>query len=380
MTLSELNAVVIRLPLALLVCIAAEEDVYGQAPSFTPIPLWRDSLTSQPQQRGQPSYLPISPSAVYSPTPAGNQEKTWIASRGEVPAWDSPAVFPQQPTHTGIKAAQWTTPQIQELPVSEFGATLPASASSLQLLPDGLLYSSYLAGPRESRIGGVWFANSDGPDVNDVTLGGRVGILRSGTDNPQWPEGWQLDLEGAAFPRLNLDENLDVDATDFRFGVPLSWRRGQWQAKFSYYHLSSHVGDEFIERNAGFQRINFSRNALVLGVGYFATPDLRLYAEADYGFWTDGGSDPWLFQFGFDYAPSQPTGMQGAPFVAANGFLREEVDFGGTFTLMAGWAWRADRSGHLLRYGLQYSDGYTTQLAFEQESEQLVGVGVWYDF
>jgi len=307
---------------------------------------------------GQTGDPVISPVRTASPVGA----PAWDALTGHADADVHPPVLPDRAFASAIVGESGPQPWV------------------LRHMPDGLLYSSYLAGPRESRMGTAWLANSDDSDPWDTTLGGRVGILRWGTDDPLWPEGWQLDIEGAAFPRLNLDQSADLDVADFRFGVPLTWRSGPWQAKTAFYHLSSHVGDEFLERNPTFERINFSRNAIVLGLGYFVTPKLRLYAEADYGFDTDGGADPWWFQFGFDYAPSHPTGLRGAPFLAANAFLREEVDFGGTFTAMAGWAWRADRSGHLCRVGLQVSSGHTTQLEFHEESEQLVGLGIWYDF
>ncbi len=89
-----------------------------------------------------------------------------------------------------------------------------------QLLPDGLLYKSYLAGGREPRFASQWINEKNTGWLWDVTLGGRVGILRYGTTNSPWPEGWQLDIEGAAFPRLNLDQARDLDAVDFRFGIP----------------------------------------------------------------------------------------------------------------------------------------------------------------
>ncbi|MCA9063105.1 MAG: DUF1207 domain-containing protein [Planctomycetaceae bacterium] len=126
---------------------------------------------------------------------------------------------------------------------------------------------------------------------------------------------------------MNADNNADVDATDFCFGVPLTYRQDQWQFKAAFYHLSSHVGDEFHVRNPSFQRINYSRNALVMGTGFFPSPNLRVYGEIEYAFDNDRGSEPWAFQFGFDLAPSQPTGLRGAPFLAANTWLREEVYF-----------------------------------------------------
>jgi len=292
------------------------------------------------------------------------------ASGGEVaPTTLESSVFPSQ------QSAVASHPDIVDgLP----GAVEPWT---WQLLPDGLLWKSFLAGPKEPRISGALLYDTNRSQwILDATLGGRVGILRFGTSDSVRPEGWQLDIEGAAFPRLNVDEGEDLDSVDFRFGVPLTWRQGPYQFKFAYYHLSSHVGDEFLKRNPGFRRINFSRNALVLGVGYLPTPDLRLYAEGGYGFLVDGGNKQWEVQFGFDYVPSAPTGLRGAPFLAMNVHLRQEVDYGGSFNTMAGWAWRGERTGHLFRAGLQYFNGKTSQYEFFQQSEQLIGFGLWYDY
>lgn len=246
------------------------------------------------------------------------------------------------------------------------------------VLPEGLLYRSYLAGPKEPRLGYSWLYDTYSKTwFTDATLGARVGLVRFGTDDPFTPSGWELDIEGAALPRLNVGSELDLTATDYRVGVPLTWRDGPYQAKLAYYHVSSHAGDEFLIKNPDFQRINYRRDAMVLGGGWFAAPDLRLYAELGYAFITDGGAKPWELQFGFEYAPTYPTGFRGAPFLAMNGYLREEVDWGGDFTVMAGWAWRGR---HLLRAGLQYTVGETTQWEFLGQSQQMIGLGIWYDF
>lgn len=247
-----------------------------------------------------------------------------------------------------------------------------------QILPDGLLYRSYLAGPKEPRFGYAWLYDTYGRNwVNDATLGGRVAILRWGTDDPIAPNGWELDLEGAAMPRLNGSHDLDLTSADYRVGIPITWRDGPFQAKLAWYHVSSHAGDEYLISHPDFQRINYRRDAFVLGGGWFAAPDLRLYGEIGYAFITDGGAKPWELQFGWEYAPNYPTGIRGAPFIAMNAYLREEVDWGGDFTVMAGWAWRGR---HLLRAGLQYTLSETTQWEFLGQSEQLIGLGLWYDF
>jgi hypothetical protein len=141
--------------------------------------------------------------------------------------------------------------------------------------------------------------------------------------------------------------------------------------------LSSHVGDEYLEDHPKFQRINYYRDVLVLGGGWYPLPDLRIYGEVGYALRTDGGAEPWELQFGWEHAPSRQTGIEGAPFVAMNGYLREEVDWGGNFTAMAGWAWRGR---HLFRTGLQYSVGESLQWEFLGRSEQVLGLGIWYDF
>ena len=72
-----------------------------------------------------------------------------------------------------------------------------------QVLPTGLMYKSYLAGGREPRFGTQFVHERSQGWLWDTTLGARVGLLRYGTENDFWPEGWQLDVEGAAFPRLS---------------------------------------------------------------------------------------------------------------------------------------------------------------------------------
>lgn len=250
---------------------------------------------------------------------------------------------------------------------------------SWQLLPNGIIYRAYLAGVKESRLASTWLHEPDFGDQWESTLGGRVGILRYGTSNAFYPEGWQIDVEGSAQVRLDPENNRDVDATDYRVGVPLTWREGPWEAKFGYYHLSSHVGDEFLLRNPDFTRINYTRDALVLGAAYRPTPEIRLYGEAAYGFFVDV-AEPWEFQFGVDIAPFNPTGIGGAPFAAVNGYLREEVDFGGNVVFQTGWAWRGSGSGRLLRAGFEYFNGKSRQFSFFDEHEEQIGGGIWFDY
>lgn len=248
-----------------------------------------------------------------------------------------------------------------------------------QLLPGSLIYHSYLAGPKESRFASFWAHDENLGWVWDITLGGRVGLWRYGTKGDVQPEGWQFDMEGAAFPRLDLDGERDLVSADYRFGAPLTYGRGPIQTKVAIYHLSSHAGDEFMLTNPTFTRINYSKNVFVWGNSYYVNPATRLYGEIGYGFDVDVAK-PWEFQFGLDYSPLSTPGNVAAPFVALNGYLREEVDFGGSFVAQAGWQWRAPCTARRFRVGVEYYNGKSDQFEFFTQNERKVGLGMWYDF
>jgi hypothetical protein len=266
-----------------------------------------------------------------------------------------------------------------------------------QILPDGFIYHNYLAAT-QNRLGGL--LNYD-PDIKwnaDVTLGGRAPLLRYGNKSALFPEGWQLDLEGSAHLRLGLMEQMDMEANDFRAGLPLSYGTKIWQVRTGYYHISSHTGDERILRyrytgepqfdprenrykDEGPHRLNYVREAWLLSYSYRPTPNTRLYAEVDYAFWKGERTKPWHFQFGAEYSPLYPArGGWGTPFAAINVRLMQEHDFDGNLTLQTGWQWRGSRN-ELFRIGFQYFTGASEQYTFlYHPREHKVGFGVWYDF
>jgi hypothetical protein len=248
---------------------------------------------------------------------------------------------------------------------------------SWQLAPTGLLYRPDLASGTEFRLASEWdYLRGQGWTWNPVA-GGRAGLLRYGTKDDIWPQGWQLDVAGAAFPRLDSDRNMV--STDFRVGVPLTVRQGPWEFKFGYTHLSSHLGDLFMLNNPGYPRINYVRDSVATGLAVYLNPDLRLYAESGWAFHTDGGAQPWEFQFGADFSSVAPTDIRGAPFFAINAHLRQENNFGGNLTLQTGWQWRGC-TGHLLRVGMDYFNGMSEQGQFYNTFEEHVGFGLWYDY
>jgi len=254
-----------------------------------------------------------------------------------------------------------------------FSATEP-----FVLLPKGFIYPTYLADPNAPRLGTQLVHEQKDGWLWDSTLGGRVGLFRWGPAD--YPSGVQLDLLAAAKLRMDPHQESDVRSVDYLVNLPLTWDYGPHKFKFGYSHLSSHLGDEFLLKNPGFNRLNYVRDSLLLGYSYYPTPYWRLYGEASYSFYRKV-ADPWGLTFGVEYAPTVPTGVQGAPFAAVNTTLRQEVNFSGGLSLQAGWSWRSTQNpSGLLRTGLYYYNGKSPQYSFFNQFEQQLGWGIWYDF
>ncbi len=272
-----------------------------------------------------------------------------------------------------------------------------------QLLPNNLIYTSYLAGPKEPRLATVWYDDTGpspipgrGGEDNgwlwDSTLGGRVSVLRYGSNTELHPQGFEMQLEGAAFVRLDPGDDRDLRSADYRFGIPLVYGIGRWQTKIAYYHNSAHIGDEFYEKYhpLGFDRVNYVRDVIVLGNSYYMYDWLRLYGEVGWSFFNSGGSKPWEFQFGTELIQARPTGIRGAPFFAVNGMTRQELDWGGNVCAQIGWAWRGYQSEKLLRIGFEYLYGSDPQYEFTETNpttgkitalnQNRAGIGMWYDY
>jgi len=280
-----------------------------------------------------------------------------------------------------------------------------------QMLPDGFIYPTYLAAV-QNRLGGAWNYDKDLNWMWDITLGGRTPLIRYGTRSKLYPEGWQLDMEGSVNLRLHMRECMDMEANDFRFGLPVSYGTKVWQFRTGYYHVSTHMGDERMirhfdagytgtgpvggpgdpaipnntagmgTRNNSSYRTNYYREAWLFSYAYRPTDNTRLYAEVDYAILWGASTKPWHFQLGAEYSPLYPAsrGEWGTPFAAINVRLMQEHNFDGNMTLQTGWQWRGSRN-QLFRIGVQYFTGVSEQYSFiRAKREHKIGLGVWYDF
>ncbi len=172
----------------------------------------------------------------------------------------------------------------------------------------------------------------------------------------------------------------DVESMDYRFRTEITAAEGRWAMKFGYFHISSHVGDEYMLRNPLFQRTNYVTESWMLGLRYAATDSIQLYGEMANAFPTSGGAKRYQYQTGIEYTPIVSPTRTGAPFVAVNLNFREAVDYDVSPTIQLGWAFQGPESHRRFRVGLQYAEGPTSQYEFFTRREEYIGVGVWFDY
>ena len=350
-----------------------------------PVEAYQDAASPVAGQESQPGpeITPESHALGVGPVSA-NAGRNW---RGE----PSDNLWIQQPaTEVGLAAH----PAIAESAATDDPGPLPPGAESRapadpstsqtgswkwERLPQGLLYSPYLADTKEPRLGTQFVFLGDGGQALDSTLGARVGLLRYGTADGEEPEGSQFDVEGAVFPRLLLNGETQLESADFRFGASETGRLGPWEGRFGFYHLCSHLGDSILLEDPSFPRVSYVRDCLTLGLGMRPWSDVRLYSEVGYAVHVTGEAKEWEVRFGGEYVHAEPDDYHGGPFLATHCHLRQENNFSGNITLELGWAWRAQES-RLFRLGLLYFSGLSEQYQFYNKYEEQLGTGLWYDF
>ncbi|HEU4396058.1 MAG TPA: DUF1207 domain-containing protein [Planctomycetota bacterium] len=266
---------------------------------------------------------------------------------------------------------------MEPIPFAEGAAEgAPGDGRRAELFPsNGLLYDSYLAAPRQSRMSVKIQLPVGGSDRNrkiENTLGLHRPIARwPSADDPTG--GTEVQFEAAVFARFDMEEHWDMDASDWRFGIPVVFREGDLAWKIHLYHLTSHLGDEHIERT-GRDAIAYHLEEAAFGLSWDVSDGSRLYGEAGVAVYTSRETDNGRFQVGYEWVGSRAaTGF--SPYFAVDLQARNDQDWTPGKTAAAGIAY-----GTHVRFGLEYYHGRDTQTQFMQDRAEYISVGLAIDF
>jgi Protein of unknown function (DUF1207) len=261
--------------------------------------------------------------------------------------------------------------------------------------PQDDLFRPLLADPKQPQFFALWQSTQSrfertNANIGSIGVGENFGFYtrRTGCN------GWQISLLTGIFAQFNLDTpNSELINIDFNVGVPLTWRYGNWSARLRFYHQSSHIGDEFLGANPGFQNIGLQYEEVDMIVSYDFLRWLRLYGGGAVMVSRQPATiDRNTAQWGFEARTPAPWGrsyMFGAlsnpilfwPVLTADFKSVEAQDWHINTNLLMGFDISRVSSFKRIRILFNYYHGYNPygQFFYSQKTESF-GAGAYFTF
>lgn len=258
-----------------------------------------------------------------------------------------------------------------------------ASNSVRSHFVDSRLYPDYLASPSRSTFSAqvMSFDRTDIVDTSevryDLKMGATFNVLRFyDVNTPRY--GWQFNVEAGFHGQFDADNDTDNIGWDGVYAFSLERRASeQFAQRLGLHHVSSHVGDEYIERT-GRMRIGYTRHELRYGAAWSMTPRWLVYGELGWGFnlSNDALMEPWRAEIGSQY--EHPDWWRDVGWYAALDVTSyQESDWTVNTSMQLGFFMR--RNGRLWRAGFEFYNGRAQIGEFFQDRERYAGFGIWVD-
>lgn len=256
---------------------------------------------------------------------------------------------------------------------------------------DPVLFKPFVADPRQIDYSVGWRFNDNAlvKNVIDVSFGDIITFYR-------WidigPCHGQLDisLEGgvwAVFDPLHYSSPL-MNA-DYFVGIPITYAFGPWAFRLRGYHISSHIGDEFLLNHPHFCRKNPSAEYIDFFTSYYLREDIRLYggigvvAKMDESFpigrfYAACGAELHLSNLGFIDVADQ---VYGRPYYGMHFHFQTKHDRHIDQTYVLGYEWgKLCGLQRVFRAFIEYHDGYSWEGQFFNTPTNYFSVRLSYGF
>lgn len=253
------------------------------------------------------------------------------------------------------------------------------------------LFRPFIADPRQVTysVGWRWNDQVFEKNVIPVSFGDIFPIFR-------WCDIWyprgdlELGLEGAVWAIFDpLHESSPLIDADYYVGFPVSYAFGDWAFRLRGYHISTHIGDEFLLDHPHFNRRNPSIEAFDFYVSNQFTRDIRLYGGVGWvacqddsfrvgPFYCEAGMELRFFELGYrDYCDR----LYGVPFFAMDFYYQSHFKHHINSTFALGYEWgKVSGLRRRLRFFLEYHDGYAIEGQFCKEPTHYLCIRATYGF
>lgn len=190
-----------------------------------------------------------------------------------------------------------------------------------------------------------------------------------------------FDMHPAVHPR---GEWAELVTSDYILSIPLTYAIGNYAYRFRIYHISSHLGDEYIVNHPAVNRVNPSFEAIDFLTSFQATDGLRLYGGPGLIINSDSSYEmkQWYLWYGLEW---RMPGLRyhyhrlyGAPFLALDMQNWQASNFRPSFTGQLGYEWsKLQGAGRKVRLFFEYHNGNSMGQFFRKHSEYVAVRGSW---
>lgn len=256
---------------------------------------------------------------------------------------------------------------------------------------DPPLWRQFVADPRQLTYSAGWRFNDDAlaKDTIPVSFGDYFALYRW---HGVWPYcgSMEIGVEGAVWAVFApLRESSPLIDADYYIGFPLVYAFDNWQFRLRGYHISTHLGDEFLLDHPGFDRRNPSAEYLDFFSSYYFGDQIRLYAGLGYIVHQDiSFRSKRFFQalgmevraLGYGYYDSKQR-LLGHPYFGAH--IRGSRDYKHHIdqTYVLGYEWvKLCGLERATRVFIEYHDGYSVDGQFCDEAANWFAVRLSYGF
>ncbi|SCA63243.1 Uncharacterized protein SCG7109_AK_00210 [Chlamydiales bacterium SCGC AG-110-M15] len=255
-------------------------------------------------------------------------------------------------------------------------------------------FKPFLADPRNLSFSfGLRFHDDVlGKTMSTASFGNEFPILKW---NDVWTEGseLQLGIGAGAWSVFDLNPSDDGDIvelinTDYYIGMPFTYTLGNIAYRFRLYHVSTHIGDEYIIANPTFERLNPSHEAADFFASWHPDDSLRLYGGLGRFLSTDSSfrQHPFYIEYGAEwrmFGRKLPYfKLLEQPFFAFHVRHMEDLhwQYDGTFRLGSEWSPIKRPNSYKMRVYLEYHDGFSVEGQFSKQKSKYMGLGISFGY
>lgn len=261
-----------------------------------------------------------------------------------------------------------------------------------QWFPDNpVLFREFMADPRALIFSAAWRFNDEALFKNTIPVSYYDTCVFYRWNNVwPWDGMLQIELQGALWADFNpLGDSSPLLNADYYVGVPLTYAVGPWAFRLRGYHISCHIGDEFLLQHPWFKRRNPSAEYLDFFVSWDFTPEIRFYGGVGWvpamdesfvqsKWYAACGTELRLLRFGF---VDECQRIYGAPIFGVH--FRDCGDFGSRIdqTYILGYEiGKLTGEYKKLRLFFEYHDGYSVEGQFARLKTDYFAIKLTYGY